>query len=198
VIILRVALVYTGSMEKEFAPTRLDIKALALAAGSLSGRDSLLKYERLVLDHQGIQPDSSLNWAITGELRTGRDGKPEPWLHLSLDTHFDLTCQRCLGPVSIPFSAERSFRFVATEAEAEAQDDDSEEDVLVISREFNLAELIEDELVMGQPLIPRHEVCPTPVKLEAADADFDAAGASKPNPFAALASLATIKTSKTK
>jgi len=38
-------------------------------------------------------------------------------------------------------------------------------------------------------VVPRHEVCPTEVQLAAQDADFDAAQADKPNPFAALAGL---------
>ena len=94
-----------------------------------------------------------------------------------------------MGPVSIPIDITREFRFVANEEEAAAQDDDSEEDLLVSSREFNLAELIEDELLMGLPLIPRHDVCPTPIKLEAVDPDFEATSLVKPNAFAALAQL---------
>jgi uncharacterized protein len=91
--------------------------------------------------------------------------------------------------VNVPVAIERAFRFVASEEEAAAQDDDAEEDLLVLSREFNLAELIEDELVLDVPLIPRHEVCPTPVKLATADADFEASTTDKPNPFAVLAQL---------
>jgi len=41
--------------------------------------------------------------------------------------------------------------------------------------------------------VPRHEVCPTEVKLVAQDADFEAAQAEKPNPFAALAGLKGAK-----
>ena len=104
-----------------------------------------------------------------------------------------MVCQRCMGPISIPIAIDREFRFVANEEDAAAQDDGSEEDLLVLSREFNLHELIEDELLMGLPLIPRHDVCPTAVKLEAVDPDFEANTASKPNPFAVLAKLQDAK-----
>jgi uncharacterized protein len=85
---------------------------------------------------------------------------------------------------------ERAFRFVASEEQAELEDEESEEDVLVLSRDFNLLELIEDELLMALPVVPKHEVCPAPVKLQAQDADFDeAAPEQKPNPFAILQQL---------
>ena len=176
-------------MEKQFAPIRLDVKALAQGNGEISGHDLLSRYERQAQDLQGQGPDLALNWSARGESRLGPDGKPAYWLHLSLDTALPLVCQRCLGPVLVPVDIHRSFRFVASEDEALAQDDEVDEDLLVLSREFNLAELIEDELVMDVPLIPRHEVCPVPVKLEAADADFAAPTSVKPHPFAGLDKL---------
>jgi uncharacterized protein len=83
---------------------------------------------------------------------------------------------------------DRSFRFVESETVAEQEDDESEEDVLVCSREFDLGALIEDEVLMDLPLVPRHERCPAPVTLAAADADFDTP-AEKTNPFAVLVQL---------
>ena len=68
-------------------------------------------------------------------------------------------------------------------------DDDTEEDLLALSREFDLHGLIEDELLMSLPVVPRHGVCPEPVPMKVADEDFEAASAEKPNPFAALAGL---------
>lgn len=183
-------------MEKEFAPTRMDVKALALASGEIAGHDPVSRYERLAQDLLGSGPDRLIHWTARAEQRTGPDGKPAHWLHLALQTELPMVCQRCLGPVEVPINIDRAFRFVANEEAALAQDDDADEDLLVISREFNLAELIEDELVMDVPLIPRHEVCPTPVKLDVADADFDAAATDKPNPFAALSTLVIAKRKK--
>ena len=58
-----------------------------------------------------------------------------------------------------------------------------------MSREFDLRELIEDDLLMALPVVPRHEDCPTDVTLASSDEDFEQASADKPNPFAALAGL---------
>jgi uncharacterized protein len=62
-----------------------------------------------------------------------------------------------------------------------------------VSRSFDLVELVEDELLMQLPLAPRHEVCPTPVKLAVSDEQFDRASAERENPFAVLGKLKTPK-----
>jgi uncharacterized protein len=82
---------------------------------------------------------------------------------------------------------------VADEATAAAEDDTSEEDLLALSRSFDLLELVEDEMLMEMPVAPRHEVCPEPVKMSAVDADFDAGDAERENPFAVLGRLKTGK-----
>jgi uncharacterized protein len=119
---------------------------------------------------------------------------------LKAQTHLPQTCQRCLGEVGTLLEVERSYRFVADEATAEAQDDDCEEDLLAISREFDLHALIEDELLMALPLVPMHDICPVSPKMTVADPDFegkaDAIGAGKPNPFAVLAALKVKADSK--
>ncbi|BEU97659.1 DUF177 domain-containing protein [Acidovorax sp. DW039] len=176
-------------MTKEFSPDRLDIKAFAQAGGQLSGHDSLLKYERLAQEAKGLHPDLLVDWKARGEVLLQPGGAGQIWLHLAVHASFPMECQRCLTPVDVPLDVERSFRFVADEATAEALDEDCEEDLLALSREFDLRELIEDELLMALPVVPRHDECPTAIPLASTDEDFEAANAEKPNPFAALASL---------
>ncbi|MDY0108154.1 MAG: YceD family protein [Giesbergeria sp.] len=177
-------------MTKEFNPDRLDVKAFTQAGARLAGHDSLLKYERLAQEAKGLHPDLRVDWEARGEWRAeaGSDGG-HMWMHLQVQATFPMVCQRCLGPVDVPLQVERSFRFVADEATAEALDDEVEEDLLALSREFDLHELIEDELLMALPVVPRHEECPTHVPMASSDEDFESATAERPNPFAALASL---------
>ena len=98
-----------------------------------------------------------------------------------------------MGEVSTLLEVERSYRFVADEATAEAEDDECDEDLLAISREFNLLELIEDELLDGFAASAVARCLSCEPKMSAADADFEgdaeAVGAGKPNPFAVLAAL---------
>ncbi|MEY4267297.1 MAG: hypothetical protein RIS90_1832 [Pseudomonadota bacterium] len=176
-------------MTLDCTPPPLDVQAFAEAATLRSGCDTLSNYERLMQETQGLGGDRPLDWAAQGELRTDAVGASQAWLHLTVAAKLPLTCQRCLGPADIAVSVDRWFRFVATEAVAEALDDDAEEDLLVTSRQFNLAELIEDELLLGLPLVPRHDQCPAGLTMSVADPGFEAELSDKPHPFAALARL---------
>lgn len=176
-------------MSHEFVVTRLDVKALAKAGAVLSGQESLSHFSRLLEETGGRGGERAVPWEARGEIRADAGGFAQVWLHLRAAASLPLTCQRCLELADIEVSVERDFRFVATEEQAEAEDEESAEDVLALSRDFNLRELIEDELLMALPLVPRHEVCPGQVKLVVQDDDFQAAEAAKPNPFAALADL---------
>ena len=46
---------------------------------------------------------------------------------------------------------------------------------------------------MEIPVMPVHEVCPTPLQLSSSDEDFNAAEEAKPNPFAVLGALRSRK-----
>ncbi|WP_353235099.1 YceD family protein [Diaphorobacter ruginosibacter] len=176
-------------MTKEHSPDRLDIKAFAQAGVHLSGHDSLLKYKRVAQEAKGLHPDLHVDWQAHGEVRTVAGLGAQVWLHLTVHAAVPMQCQRCLGPVDVPIDIDREFRFVADEATAEALDDECEEDLLVLSREFDLRELIEDELLLELPAVPRHDECPSHVVMKSSDDDFEEANAQKTNPFAALASL---------
>ena len=182
-------------MTKDYSPDRLDIKAFVQAGAHLQGHDALLKYERLVQEAQGLHPDLTVNWQVRGELRAVEGQAPESWLHLTVQATQPLLCQRCLSPVDVPLQVDRWFRFVADEATAEALDDETEEDLLAISREFDLHALIEDELLMELPVVARHDECPVPVTMESSSEDFDAAEEEKPNPFASLSNFKADKPS---
>jgi uncharacterized protein len=179
-------------MERVFTARRLDVKSFAEDAATLSGEEPVAMHPRLMTETGGRGGDTPVAWSATGELRNPGHVHPEIWLHLSAGTTLSLTCQRCLMPVEIPVDIERSFRFAPDEEMAAAQDEESEEDVLALSRSFDLVELVEDELLMEMPLAPRHETCP-PVSLAVADGDFESAATERENPFAALGKLKTGK-----
>jgi uncharacterized protein len=185
-----------------FRVDRLDVAGLAQANGYLKGQNSLLKYERLSQESCRLEVDLTdeavVSWQANGELvenagehaKVNAQIKAQVWLHLKAQAHLPQTCQRCLGEVTTFLEVERSYRFVADEATAEAEDDEYDEDLLAISREFNLLELIEDELLMALPQVPMHDICPVQPKMAAVDEDFEAEGhEGKPNPFAILAAL---------
>lgn len=180
-------------MTKSFNPRHLDVGTFAQAAGSLSGQESLQKYERVAQDLHAPKPDLMLNWKAQGEHRRAADGSVRPALHLQVQTTVPLTCQRCLGEVLTQVDVDSHFIFVPDEDTAAALDDESEDDVLVQSSDFDLKTLIEDEVLMALPLVPRHEQCPTDLAASAKSAGFDASEEARPTPFAVLAALKTQK-----
>ncbi len=174
---------------KDFDPLRLDVTVFAKAAGELAGQWPLASFDRLV---DTTMPDAlatcgrNVEWRARGEARAMRSGEPQVWLHLSASTAVPLQCQRCLQPVEVALAVERSFLFVHGEDAAAQLDADSEDDVLALTRALGLQELIEDELLLAEPIVPRHEVCPEPLEVPE---DVEELADDKPNPFAALASL---------
>jgi uncharacterized protein len=176
-------------MSKEFVAQRLDVKAFAEDAASLAGEHLVQRYVRLMAETQGRGAEGKVTWSATGEVRNPGHVHPEIWLHLKAGTVLPLTCQRCLSPVEVPVAVERSFRFVDDEEMAAAQDDESEEDVLALSRSFDLVELVEDELLMELPLAPRHDTCPEPLPIARDSQDAEAGAGERPNPFALLGKL---------
>ena len=180
-------------MKQDFCNKHLDVKAFAQSSGTLSQVDLLARYGRLMQETQGLGAENSVKWSARGESRPDSTGAEQIWLHLKADAVVPLTCQRCLLPADMAIAVKQSYRFVDSEGLAEVQDAQAEEDVLALSPDFSLADLIEDEMLMALPLIPVHDSCPVPVKLEAVDPGFDAAFEEKRQPFSVLAKLKTGK-----
>jgi len=174
---------------RPFDPQRFDVGAFA-AAGSkhdaVIGVPALTRLSGAVMPTPGDVAPADIHWRVGAEVRKVAGGAAQTWLHLVASTAVTLECQRCLQPLLEPLAVDRWFRFVASEEEAELLDEESDEDVLVASRAFNLQALIEDELILALPLVPRHTSCPQPLPAAIAD---EAAEEPASNPFAALAAL---------
>ena len=198
-------------MTRTFHPGQLDVAFFAEQAASLqaqeTGSTALAQFPRLAVGVTGglpgaadASPALAVRWQARGQIRAAPGEVREVWLHVDASASVPQTCQRCLQPVAMELAFERAYRFVPTEADAERDDAEAEEDLLVISRQFNLLELVEDELLMELPLVARHDECPVDLPMMAKTADFvdetveQGDGAepikpAKPNPFAVLASL---------
>jgi len=188
---------YTEGMDKKFDLNRLNVKAFAREGLSLQGQLSLTQFGRLAeLALSPVEPSlqnsgelAHVSWGIQAKLVPVSGGDPQIWMYLEAEVDLPMQCQRCMGPVKLAVKANAAFRFVSDEATAEAEDDESEEDLLVLAPELNVLELIEDELIMSAPLVPKHEKCPNLVPMSAVDEAFEEALEARPKPFAALAQL---------
>lgn len=169
------------------------MQAFANEGATLHDTILLQKMERLAQETQALAPDSSVSWQAKAELRPGAGSEESAWLHLQAKTSLLLVCQRCMTPVATPLEVDQWYRFVATEEVAMAQDDDAEEDLLVMSPDFDLLAVLEDELLMALPLVPMHTQCPVAPVLQAGEDALVAEVSEKPNPFAVLSALKAKK-----
>ena len=160
----------------------LDIWTLARSGALIDGEKSVAEWSRLPTVCAGPAPQA-VRWRLQGLLKPGPDGRDQPWMALQVDAQLPLTCVRCLQPVDHVFRIEREFRFVADEATAMAEDEDSEEDLLPLTPPLDGLNLIEDELLMEIPILPKHENCQSEY-LQTADLGL---ADEKVKPFAALA-----------
>jgi len=173
-------------MSRTLQPQRLNLAALAQEGQPLSGQSALSELTRLAADVPAEAPVvPPVAWSALAEWRARPGASDQLWLRLQAQAQVPLPCQRCLAPEIESVEVDRWFRFVETEEQAEAEDEDSEEDLLVMVPQFDLLALLEDELIMSLPLVPMHAQCPQPPVLSAGQQE-----APEPaHPFAALAQL---------
>lgn len=177
-------------MTRSLHANQLNMQAFAKEGVPLIETTLLQNMERLAREATGLQPDSAVKWQAHSELRPSTDSDDAVWLHLQAKTAVPLTCQRCMTSVITPLEVNQWYRFVASEAIAMAEDDQSEEDLLVMEPQFDLLAVLEDELLMALPLVPMHEQCPELFAAQVNEVDEVAdEGSKKPNPFAVLAQL---------
>lgn len=119
-------------------------------------------------------------WVLRGELRS-LGGIEQAWIHLSAKLSVRQTCQRCLEPMDMAVEVDRWFRLVADEATALVEDDEAEEDLLAMAPDMDVLALLEDDILLALPLVPRHDACHAPLSAALED--------DLPHPFAALAGL---------
>lgn len=192
---------------RSFVPEKLDIQAFIEEGASLSGEWPVAALPRVAA---GLMPGldlaelPSVRWSVQGRVAPQRVGSAQLWLDVRADAELEWECQRCLHGVREPLGIDLQLRFARDEAEAARLDAESEDDVLALARHVNLLELIEDELIMAQPIVPRHLACPTDVEalmnderetpvpgvpVAPAEAMAPEGEPAKPHPFAALAAL---------
>lgn len=175
-----------------FDPARLDVKALAQSGATLQGQLPLSGLARLA-ETTVVPADGAadVSWSVEGQLKRPVGRAAEIRIHLLVRATVYQTCQRCLQPMALPLAIDRTIRFVPGEDDAARLDEElDDEDVLALPRSLDLAQLVEDELILALPIVPRHESCPQPIAFnDEANTDFAESELERPNPFAVLAGL---------
>lgn len=125
-----------------------------------------------------IEDDAKLQKNIFYTLQGSISKLHLPSLHLQIQASLPVICQRCLQTMQLDLSL--GYEYVIAETEPAPFDGDEEIDWVETSREMNVNELVEDEVLMAIPLGPMHNhACQPPIQEEV----------EKPNPFAVLQKL---------
>jgi uncharacterized protein len=100
----------------------------------------------------------------------------------------NVTCQRCLG--TMPLTQETQIRLGVVRSEAEAGLLPSDLDPLIVpDGVLRLGEMIEDEIILGMPLVPRHDDTACQLHGDWELNDKEVAAAPQTGPFSVLKDL---------
>lgn len=129
----------------------------------LEGRLSVVGLERLT---EGLAPDADLSqFEVVYRLLGSRSGNGDPLLDLHVSGVFPMVCQRCLAECSVSIDERLRYRLVAgldDDAVTQEELEDDDLDYLELTPSLDLHELIEDELILALPSVPRHVECGLP------------------------------------
>lgn len=162
-------------------PNKINPWRLASENGRLEGELALAAMSRL----------AALNRAdgkVAISLVAGVGEKGVHFIEGELWADIELDCQRCLGPLRLPVKVKIALGLIRSEAEADRLPSQYEP-LLVPDSGIVVSDLVEDELLLALPQIPRHENW-----RECEANGYAAPDAAPPNadtrqPFAVLASL---------
>lgn len=122
---------------------------------------------------QGDLPIASLTRVLdcltdsVGHLSYRIEGRVAPrnrsQMLLQVDGVLSLCCQRCLEGVEYPFELCSLLEIVDNEGDLTQEElEDDSRDFLLAQEELDVAALIEDEILLALPTVPRHESCVLP------------------------------------
>ncbi|HRP75385.1 MAG TPA: YceD family protein [Rhodocyclaceae bacterium] len=141
----------------------------------ISGTVPLLRLNRLadIL----FRSEGEVTYALSGDV--GVDGKA--FLRLEASGVLALQCQRCLSGLDWPLELESLLHLVTPGTPIPDEELEIESfDTIEAVADMDVLALLEEEILLAMPIVPRHEDC---------DAPHPEGGADKESPFAALAGL---------
>lgn len=162
-------------LPSEIDPVRLADDGVRIE-GQLAG-DSLARLR--ALRHPGTVPEP-----VSVQLGFERTPHGVRLLRGTFRTQLLVTCQRCLGPLTLALKVHPLLVLLAPDEAPPTADEEAE--TLVVEGPVSLAELVEEELLLAMPMFPVHRdgECAVP------GAKPEAGTVPDPgNPFAALHSL---------
>ncbi len=122
----------------------------------LAGKGELLSGELELAGMRRLAPSlHTTEGAVEVTLEFGMDPERIPYLRGHIRGKLILTCQRCMQAMDFPVNAGMTLGLVNSPAEAHALPDHYEP-LMAGSGPVILSDIIEDELLLCLPLVPKH------------------------------------------
>jgi uncharacterized protein len=170
--------------EQDFAGLVIDSHKFAAGEECVSGRielDRLTRLADVLVDTAGFLDCRLSGFRGEGEL-SGKLG-----LHLQVNGRLGLGCQRCLSKVDFECAIDSRLLLIPVgEAWPEDELETDSYDAIPAERELLVLALVEEEVLLSLPLVPRHPDCQVPA---ASGSSVPPVEKSVASPFAALAGL---------
>ena len=140
------------------------MNAFVIDAFEFSRKKDSLEGERAVAEFARLREETAdtsgtVQWAARGGMHT----LGHPLLHVSVKGEVKLMCQRCLTPFAFAVESQATLVLAKDEEAADELEDhlaDEDVDVIAGSKNMNVLDLVEDEMLLAIPLSPKHERCP--------------------------------------
>jgi len=164
-------------------PKEIDPWRMAQNGIQLSGEISLDTMPRLcesLLTDQGI---------VQVELAFEMDEVGTPYMKGQFQTEVSLTCERCLSEMRYALSTKCLLAMVMSESKIDELAEQYDPWLLENNDPVALASVIEDELILGLPLVPRHQEACLPAEVWTSGEDETEEVDKPASPFAVLSSL---------
>ena len=132
--------------------TRLVIDALDFAHndGEHHGKIAVSELERL--QDYLVGNCGELKYTVTGVL----DRNAKPILRIVVQGSINLRCQRCLGELRHVLDLRTDLLLTRNEDELSRLDENESVDGVLAIPDMDILALIEDEIILGLPISPRH------------------------------------------
>jgi uncharacterized protein len=112
---------------------------------------------RVLEEVSSVELGDGFHWEFKTHFADSPGSEPRQILELAVKGRIHLVCQTCLQDCGLDLAQKSRFVMVATEEEADAFPmEDDQQEPLVASQHFDLLGLIEDEILLSMPLIPKH------------------------------------------
>ena len=147
---------------------------------------------RVAEEVSSIEPGDGFHWQMKTLFENSPGSEPRQILELAIKGRIHLICQSCLQGCGLDLDQESQFVLVATEEQADAFPmEDDQYEPLVTSQHFDLLGLIEDEILLSMPLIPKHldQACQPHVSSFGGDAEGLESSEKPQNPFNILKNM---------